>query len=404
MRIAYIVPWFWRKPRSTASEYHLELVSELGRNGNKIQVFCFSDDSQESLVNVSDNVIIKSLPPNRLNWPTLLNIWKSLKRRLPYAILKYDVGALYKVINQAYSDPSEKPNIALLAHIESSSYASLFQTVNVPVLLHLHDIEAMRYRLAGQENRSELMRLLFRFEARRMLAYELATVQKIITACLSEEERNFIQKLLPERKIGIVPLGLNLSRYPFEPANTHNNKILFVGPADYYKNEVSISWFVKNVYPLILKLWPEGILRVVNVKYGSPVDQLIRSYPRTETTQFVSNVQSEMLSAAVTIAPMRIASGVSGRVLSSLAIGAPMVATSLACQGLNVKNGQHLLIADEPKEFANAVVSYAIAMKNNKRERMLMRGRAYIEEHHDIRKVASLLEDTLVRIIEDFCH
>jgi glycosyltransferase involved in cell wall biosynthesis len=62
-------------------------------------------------------------------------------------------------------------------------------------------------------------------------------------------------------------------------------------------------------------------------------------------------------------------------------MGKPVVATSKACQALSVSRGQHLLIADDPKAFADAVVK--LLLDDNLAVRLGREGRRYVEEHHN---------------------
>ncbi len=217
---------------------------------------------------------------------------------------------------------------------------------------------------------------------------------------MSEHDRAVLQKARPSSQLGLVPLGINLLRYPFEPSPCGSRRILFVGPAEYYRNATGLTWFLDQVYLRVLELWPDAVLRVVNVVRGSPIDRYIARFPHTETIPFVADIREEFRDAAVSIAPMVVASGVSGRVITSLALGVPVVATSLACQGLAARQGEHLWVADEPGAFAHAVVTVG-NMSAADRSALLSNARRYVESHHDVRQAAAMLEGQLERLIAE---
>lgn len=398
MQILYVVPWLFYPPLNTASEYHCELISALAQRGHKVFVVCFANSGNGLSALQSNRIIIHDLPGSLVQLKSLGTTFRSIGKRVPFAVAKYDIPQLKDTILQILSS-SEPPDVAFLAHIQVAQYARIIERSRIPVLLHLHDIEAQKLQLLVRTSRSKLIKLGAWIESKRMLAYELRTIRHIKTICLSEFDRALAHRYQPDCEIGVVPLAINLKRYPFIPSSGQSDKpIVFIGPADYYKNAAGVRWFLDSVYPHVLSLWPQARFRVVNVNPGSPLENYIKKFPRTETVDFIEDVREELQKASVAIAPMVIASGVSGRVLTHLALGVPTVATSLACQGLNkVQHGKHLWIADDPVEFAQGVVSLGQANEEHGAE-MAAHGRRYVEQNHDISQVAIMLEQRLAQM------
>jgi len=397
MQILYVVPWLFYPPLNTASEYHCELISALAQRGHDVHVVCLTNSRNELSALQSKRITIHSLSGSLAQLKSFDTTFRSLRERVPFAIAKYNIPQLKDEILQILSSPSP-PEVAFLAHIQVAQYAKTIERLGIPVLLHLHDIEAQKLQLLVKTSHSWPIKLGVWVESRRMLAYELRTIRRTKTVCLSEFDQGLVHRYQPECEVGVVPLAINLRRYPSNISSIDGNKpIVFIGPADYYKNAAGVKWFLDSVYPHVLALWPQARFRVVNVNPNSPLEKDIKKSPRTETVDFIKDVREELQKASVAIAPMVIASGVSGRVLTYLALGVPAVATPLACQGLKVQHGKHLWVSDDAVEFARGIVSLGNGDSDQKAE-MIANGRRYVEQNHDINQVALLIEHRLTQM------
>ena len=397
LRILYVVPWLFYQPINTASEYHLDLINALAGRGHRVDVVCFTTNIERLSMLESERIAIHALPGSLVRLTSASTLLESIRTATPISIVKYSSRLFLSEIAKVIGS-SNRPDVALLEHIEVAQYARTIEQSGIPVLLHLIDIEAQRLELLGRNSHSWFVKSGAWFESRRMRSYELKFAKNTNTVCLSESDKSILKKIQPDLEIGVVPLALNLERYPLDSSSHKDDStIIFTGPANYYKNAMGLKWFLDNVYPHTLRLWPQVRLRVVNVKPDSPMDRHIKKWPRTETVGFIEDIQAEMRQAAVSIAPMIVGSGVSGRVLTSLALGIPTVATNLACQGLNVTHGNHLWIADDPIEFARGIVSLA-RLDPEEKAIIISKGRRYVEDSHDIKKVVLSLECQLTQL------
>ena len=97
--------------------------------------------------------------------------------------------------------------------------------------------------------------------------------------------------------------------------------------------------------------------------------------------------------------PLRVGGGVRLKLLQALAAGCPVVSTSIGCEGLDFVNNEHLLVANEPDEFANVIVR---TLKDKElRERLGVAGRQRVEELYDPAVVLPKLEETYYRLVAE---
>jgi len=244
-------------------------------------------------------------------------------------------------------------------------------------------------------------------ESYRMYRYECKMASYFPVITMSEDDRRLLIRgqttFQNSNNIYIVPLAVNCERYypmPDRLQEATGKEIVFIGPADYYKNAISLLWFVENVFPLIKNEIPEAQLRVVNIRQGSPLSRRLSRVEGISLVEYKDDIRPEMARASVLIAPMQIASGMSGRVLTSLAMAKPLVATTIACRGIDIIHGKHAWVADSPTELAQGV---CILLKNpSLAHEMGKQGRKLVEDKYSLNRVSELLEEALVQILRGY--
>jgi glycosyltransferase involved in cell wall biosynthesis len=112
--------------------------------------------------------------------------------------------------------------------------------------------------------------------------------------------------------------------------------------------------------------------------------------PTVTMTGFVEDTRPYITDAAVYVVPLRMGGGTRFKILEAMAMGKPVVSTRLGAEGFPVAHGQELLLADEPEEFADAVVS--LLRSPERREALGWAGRAFVEARYDWRAIVPLVE------------
>lgn len=167
--------------------------------------------------------------------------------------------------------------------------------------------------------------------------------------------------------------GTDLTRFaPKSDIAAKENLLVFSGVMRTPTNVQAIQWFVSHVWPLIYSKMPEVTLSIVGREPTTEVIELGK-LPGIEVTGTVPDPSSYIAQAAVCINPMQAGGGMQNKLIEYLASGKPVVATSVANEGIGAKNGFELLIADSPDEFAKAVLrilkdkDFALTLSKNAR-------------------------------------
>ncbi len=247
---------------------------------------------------------------------------------------EYDLVLLYQVhCAEAYLD---------LVRRYCPKARIVFDTVD------LHYVrEAREARLKGSERLVK--------EAEKTRERELSVIRRADrTIVLSPEEREILRREpdVDGGKIAVIPLIRDIpgSGNPFEV----RRDILFVGGFKHEPNVDAVLAFVADVWPLIEEELPEAVFHVLGSHPPAAVQDLAGD--RVVVTGYVPDLSPYFNRCRLSVAPLRYGAGLKGKVATSLGYGVPCVASSIAVEGTGLTDGEDVLVADDPRAFAGAVV------------------------------------------------
>ena len=182
---------------------------------------------------------------------------------------------------------------------------------------------------------------------------ELALIRRCdITLVVSEYEQRLLSELVPEARVEIVS---NIHAHtPERPGYAERQGIIFVGGFRHTPNIDAINWYLDAVVPLLREKLPGVETSVV----GSNMPDSIRNrqVPGVRMLGFVEDIEPLLQRARVSIAPLRYGAGVKGKVNEAMNYGIPVVATECAVEGMHLRYGEDVLVADTAESFVEAIV------------------------------------------------
>ena len=155
--------------------------------------------------------------------------------------------------------------------------------------------------------------------------------------------------------------------------------IVFVGRMDYFPNQQCMFDFCADVLPLLKVQRPQLKLQIVGAE-PSPAVRKLGDIPGVVVTGSVLDVRPFVTRAALTVAPLRIARGTQNKILEAMAMGIPVVASSIAAAGVDAVPEQHLLTGDTPAELSRQILR--VLDDPNERTRLSQAGRARVLSNH----------------------
>jgi polysaccharide biosynthesis protein PslH len=281
-------------------------------------------------------------------------------------------------------------------HIRAAPYTAAID--GLPKLFDSVDSLALAYERGWRNRHGNLLNRAVAFEEwLKMRIYEPKMVsafdQVIVSSPVDQRFLSSTNGPVAE----VISNGVDLENFNPDGRGRDENSIVFVGQMSYYVNVDSILHFYNHAFPLIQKQNPNVRFSIVGTDPKKSIRNLANN-PAVEVTGYVPDIQPYVTRASVFICPMICGSGIQNKLLYAMAMGTPVVTTSIAVQALQVIDGEHLLVADDPQQFADAVTSL---LKNKDLQKHLSQNaRNYVQEHHNWSSSGQKLEAAYSRMFK----
>ena len=302
-------------------------------------------------------------------------------------------------------------DLVLFEFIFSAVYYPLFSgSLRV---LNEHNIESKLLQSCAYTNSQELICRLARredavkpfvnakTEAQLLAAYEqrMWSLFPLITV-VSPEDQQELERRCPTSEAGktrtlVVKNGVNTQEI-LTVDNQQGKKILFMGTMSYFPNIDGVLYFVEKILPWIRKREPSISLCIAG---RQPPEEICNLEGEDRAIEVIANpldMREVAAQCQMTVVPLRIGGGTRIKILHSMAMGLPVVSTSLGSEGLEVVDGQHLLIRDHPEEFAQGVL--ALAGDPHLRQKLRGNGRRLVEAQYDWQAIFARFETSLLQL------
>lgn len=233
----------------------------------------------------------------------------------------------------------------------------LASAANVPELgntvLFQHNVESTIWKRHAEHAPNLWHREYSGVQYQRMLRYEAEVcraAKKIIA--VSGADARAMQSLYGVARIGSVPTGVDTQYFAPPPTSSRTQDLVFLGAMDWRPNIDGLNWFVSLVLPIIRRRRPHCSLAVVGRRPTAEVGRIAGGDHHVHVTGTVDDVRPYLWESAVSIVPLRIGGGTRLKIYESMAAKIPVVSTSVGAEGLDVREGENIAIADSPQEFA----------------------------------------------------
>ena len=233
------------------------------------------------------------------------------------------------------------------------------------ILFHAVDLHHLRTKREAELKGSPALEQA----ASELRDIELELVSRAdATIVVSAFERDLLSKLEPPANVHFIPI-LREAPAPPEPGwaarllaafgwappvPRRRRDIVFVGGFLHQPNGDGIRWFISEVWPHVLKAGMGNRLVVAGSSF--PADIAALACDTIDMLGYVEDLPGLFSNARLSIAPLRYGAGLKGKVVSSLSLGVPVVATQVAAEGTGLAHEQHLLIGDTPEEMARLII------------------------------------------------
>jgi len=402
--ISHFVPY---PPKGGNLQRSYNLLKEVAKK-NRVYLIAFNQkavlptakDVQEAIKELKrfcDTVEILEIPSDasKFSWYYLVSC--SFFSKYPYTVnwtKSYDMHSKIKRLAQRFHFD--------LAHFDTIGLAEYIRDIgSISKVLNHHNIESdMMLRRAFNE-RNLLKKTYFLLEASKLKKYEKRFCPKFdYNIAVSELDKKVLKKTVGNINIAVVPNGVDTNYFQPYRKNIKNNTLIFCGRLNAYPNEKGLIYFCKKVWPLLKQTIPQLQLRIIGRNPPKRIKKLASSQIGIEVVGYVDDIRPYVAEAEVYVCPIWDGGGTKLKILDALAMGKAVVATTIACEGIDVIPGKNVLIADTPIEFLEHI---EILLQNSElKDKLGYHGRQLVEERYSWLIVGKKLNEVYSEVIK--CH
>jgi polysaccharide biosynthesis protein PslH len=243
--------------------------------------------------------------------------------------------------------------LGVIEHFWCARYVKILRPICERVVLNLHNMESVLLkRTADNENWATAAALrrfaaaCRRLEHRLLPEFSLLLVPSQVDKIQSNEAAPLVPTIVYPNTIPLVE----------KPSTAKVEDIVFSGNLEYQPNILAIRFFHESIWPLLRARWPKLKWRIVGRNHER-LQASLSADERITLTGPVGDAVSEIASARVAVVPVLAGSGTRVKIIEAWAAGIPVVSTRIGAEGLPGVAGEHLLLEDQPSDFARAVSS-----------------------------------------------
>ena len=227
----------------------------------------------------------------------------------------------------------------------------------LPIVLRQHNFETQIYRRFAATTSNPIAKFVASIHAKRMLVEEtkiIAWHDRVIA--ISTEDEAEMARYVPNANYRVIPAGVDTDYFSPEHIENKGNSVLWVGGMDWEPNRDAVTFFAKDILPFVVEKYPDIVFDIV----GSGTEGLLRieaeSGGRIRLHGRVPDIRPYLAAASVMVCPLRVGGGMRLKLLDFFAAGKAVVSTHIGAEGNLGIDNEHILLRDEPKAFASAVV------------------------------------------------
>jgi len=318
----------------------------------------------------------------------LPSVAKNLISRLPwnvkYVKSKEMMRAIFDILNTQCFDIIHFDDIYMASNLNHDSKDGPKKVVT------FHDIESVRSRRTFMVEKNLYRKLTILLNWLAVQTWEKQIIGKFdLCISVSPVDCGILKSKHAKAKIAVIPNGADTDSFSTLPLNHEEDNISFIGTMEYPPNKDAALYFCKQIFPIIKSKLPRAKFFIVGQNPDKELREL-SSDLNVIVTGYVESVIPYYEKTSVVVVPLRAGGGTRGKILEAMALGRPVVSTSLGAEGLEVTDKENIMIADRPEDFATITVDL---MRNGSfKSALIESARKFVESQHNWRKIAEELD------------
>ncbi|MBE0558943.1 MAG: glycosyltransferase, partial [Proteobacteria bacterium] len=258
--------------------------------------------------------------------------------------------------NEAIKDLTGKTTFQLI-HFDTISMAEYLKNFGkIPKIMNHHGVESFMIKRRADNDSNILNKLYLKMEGWKLEKYERKYCPEFnLNLTVSELDKKLLEEITNYKNFEVIENGVDIDYFSPVFENVNKKNLIFAGRLDQYSNRESILYFIENIWPPIKRKYPDMRFTIIGNNPPAKLIELAKGDSNIDLLGYVKDVRPYFAKASISVCPIRDGGGTRIKILDALAMGMPIVSTSIGCEGIDVLPGNDVLIADTPEEFEEKV-------------------------------------------------
>jgi polysaccharide biosynthesis protein PslH len=253
-----------------------------------------------------------------------------------------------------------------------------------------HDVSYIKCLRIGKETKNILLKLFLFLETIKIKRLESNIFKKIdLGIVVSEFDRELLKGLCPEGNFVVIENGVESEKFIQSDEPTEPNKLVWLGGFNPYSNREAIYYFFEKIYPMIKCKNNDVKIDIIGGRLTDKLRNIADNDSSINLCGYVDDPLPIIQKASVFIAPILSGGGTKLKILEAMSVAKAIVTTSIGCEGINGKNREHYIIADNSDEFAMSVNE--LLKDKLFRKRLGLNARKLVEMNYDYKAICKKL-------------
>jgi len=344
---------------------------------------------------------VKTVAMPRSRWLDLFAGLKSVLYHKPFLISRDELKGMDQQIKEIVK--VDRFDVIHADQLWMAPYALKARTYAEAVgyspklVLDQHNAVYLIPQRMAKATKNEILKPLFQREAKLMAAYEANVcgrfdrvawvTQEDLDSVLSNIKDNHRKAQIPSgnelvQKSAVIPICVDPGERRRVSLLPDARCILFLGGMHWPPNADGISWFAREIFPIVIKVYPDAELNAI----GKQPPEILKSLGANVVAPgYLEDVEPFWKKARVFVVPLRSGGGMRVKILDAWSKGVPVVSTTIGAEGIKYNSGKNILIADTPEAFARAVGQ--VLSNPDLAEQVGNAGRETLEKSYDWEKI-----------------
>jgi glycosyltransferase involved in cell wall biosynthesis len=284
---------------------------------------------------------------------------------------------------------ASRPDVVVFDFLHSTVLAP--SGLAVPSVLFTHNVESEIFRRHAAVAAHPIKKVLFRDQLRKMERFEGDALRRFDTVvAVSERDAALFRESFGLARAEVIPTGVDVDFFAYTPPGD-SQVIAFTGSMDWLANIDGVDWFLEQVWDRVAREVPGARFRVIGRNPPAFLTAKARAKGLPwDFTGFVDDVRPHVRGCSAYVIPLRVGGGTRLKAFEAMAMGCPVVSTSIGVEGLPLEPDRHYLRADAAPAFAAALVR--LLRDAGLRERIAREARRHVEDRFSYLNVAKVFE------------